>query len=540
MLERLAVAVAASVLLIQDPPQQQPQPQAKTGRPSQAEIDKAIDNGAEYLKKQQNQDGSWPMGPEDIALHAFKNHMGPQVIGHTAINLLALLVADVNPDDPCIARGFKFLADKKKEFGHTYNCGITLMAIEMHAEKRMKKESAKPGFKRDKVAAFHKLPKEEQTLAEELARRLVLGQLEDGSWTYHAKEGDVQTGTGIHKIMINPTPDQQQPPQQQPGRPPGLPQPGGQGVPPGLPPPGGQGVPPGLPQPGQQPQPGGGLPPGLPQPGGQPGQGQLPPGLPGMEPPNIGGDLSNTQYALLGLRSAAELGIKFSQDVWLKAAKCMIDRQEKSGTKVKPFDIPAVTDEMWDGKKGPAIPKSTKTSSIRNEFEARGWGYSASMSRPQSYGAMTCIGVASLVMCKYYLRGHKDFKGELLDKINRGIEDGCAWLATNFNVADNAKWQDPHVPYKNTAPKIDGYNMYGIERAGVLAGVDCFGEHDWYGLGARVLIDRQQSDGSWSSEMFYEPKATISTVFAILFLKRATEPVIETGADPAKKPAEKK
>jgi hypothetical protein len=112
-------------------------------------------------------------------------------------------------------------------------------------------------------------------------------------------------------------------------------------------------------------------------------------------------------------------------------------------------------------------------------------------------------------------------------------------MAVNFNIKDNCKWTDPNVEYKNSPPKIDGYYMYGIERAGVLASVVKFGEHDWYALGARLLVDQQQADGSWSSEMFYEPKPTISTCFAILFLKRATQPIIETGGEPVPAPPKK-
>jgi hypothetical protein len=480
--------------------------QDKPARPSHAEIDKAIDQGAEYLKKTQQPDGSWPMGPEDVALHAYKNHMGPQAIGHTALNLLALLVADVDPDDPAIARAFKFLADRRAEFGHTYNCGLTLMAIEAHAEKKMKRD---PGSKGHKPAMFKRLPRTEIALAEELTRRLVLGQIADGSWKYEARQGEL--GTGTQKMIVDPQQDPRQQPPQQPQLPPGFPQPG-------QPPPQ---LPPGVPQPGQQPQ-GGQLPPGF-----------APGGLPGITPPDIGGDLSNTQYALLGLRAAAELGIKFDQEAWFKALNCFLDRQEKSGAKVKPFDVPAATGSMWEGRPGRPAPKSTR-SRPRDEFEARGWGYVTQAARPQAYGAMTCIGVASTVLCKYYLRGHKQFKGEQSDRTDRAIEDGCAWIAANFDVKDNARWQDPMVPYKNAPPKIDGYYMYGVERAGVLAGVDLFGDRDWYAEGARVLIDRQQPDGSWSSEMFYEPKPTISTSFAILFLKRATEPVIPTGDEPKK------
>jgi hypothetical protein len=460
----MAVRVALVLLLLQDAQPQPPKqdPPKKTGKPTQAEIDKAIDTGAEYLKKAQAADGSWAMGPGDLATHAFKDHMGPQVLGHTAINLLAIIVADVDPDDPCIARGFKFLADKKAEFGHTYNCALTLMAVEAWAEKKMKKDKLKaqpdPQGRKDKGFYFRKLGPVKE-LAEDLTIRLVKGQLADGSWTYGAHSGPVSSGTGV---------------------------------------------------------------------AGQPGG-----GTPAPMPPQfaeLGGDLSNTQYALLGLRSATEIGIRFSQETWFKAMECMLNRQEKSGPKVRPFPVPAATGSMWEGKKGKEPPKGTRTDETgRPEFESRGWGYAMKMARLESYGAMTTIGVASLVMCKYYLRGYAAFKGDLVDRVNAGIQDGCAWLATNFDIKDNAKWKDPNVEYKNTAPKIDGYYMYGIERAGILAGVDFFGEHDWYALGARLLVDQQQADGSWSSEMFYEPKAPISTCFAILFLKRATHPVIESG-----------
>jgi hypothetical protein len=452
-------------------------------KPSQKEIDQAIDTGAEYLKKMQAADGSWPMGPDDLAIHFYKNHMGPQVLGHTAINLLAILVAEVDPDDPSIARGFKFLIDRRSDFAHTYNCALTLMAIEAHAERIMKRDRAKnPRDKnpKSKNYYFRQLPMAERALAEELSVRLYKGQLEDGSWTYGAWSGPVTTGFG---------------------------QEGHTGI-----------------QPGSAPS----------KPGSAPGPvGNRPPEPPGER---MGGDLSNTQYALLGLRSAWELGFRFDPEVWFKALTCMLQRQEKTGPKVNRFDVPAATDEIWGVKKRAPV-KGTAVQVGRPEFESRGWGYSKRLSRPEPYGAMTTIGVASLVICKFYLRHYPLMDPKMMERVNASIEDGCAWLATNFNIRDNAPWKDPTVAYKNPKPKIDGYYMYGIERAGVLAGLAHFGEHDWYGLGARVLVDQQQPDGSWSCDMFYEPKREISTCFAILFLKRATHPVIEIGTHSA---AEKK
>jgi len=41
-------------------------------------------------------------------------------------------------------------------------------------------------------------------------------------------------------------------------------------------------------------------------------------------------------------------------------------------------------------------------------------------------------------------------------------------------------------------------------------------------------LKQREAEGSWSSEIFYEPHATISTSFALLFLKRGTQGYIET------------
>lgn len=458
-----AVFALALPLLAQNPPDKAA---AKPVRPTQQEIDQAIDSGAQYLIRSQSGDGSWAMGPADLSTHAYANYMGPQTIGLTALALLTILDADVDPEHEAIQRGFKFLLDNRDKFEHTYNCAIALMALEAYAEKGFKKwreQGAKQAVGIRGKDHFLSRTRGMMELARELAVRLVKGQLEDGSWTYGAHSGTVRSGTGVEG------------------------QDGGGGA-------------------------GGGRPP-------------FPPQFAGL-----GGDLSNTQYALLGLRAAAELGIRVDTNVWFKAVGCFLERQEKDGPKVAGFPVPAATDQLWGDMKAPRRIGSTGVQERRSEFKARGWGYTVRMSRPAAYGAMTTIGVASVVICKYYLRGHPGLaKGDLLRRIDESIEDGCAWIEQNFSVKDNIKWvgDGPWV-LKNDPPKIDGYYMYGVERAGVLGGVDYFGTKDWYGLGARRLVDQQQKDGSWSSDMAYEPKPAISTCFAVLFLKRATKPMIES------------
>jgi hypothetical protein len=454
-----AVGLGSALGFAQDPP---------PSKPTQDEIDKAIDRGAECIRKQQAADGSWSMGPTDVASHRFKNQMGPQALGHTALMTLTLLHADIDPDDASIQRGLAYLEGRRAEYAHTYNCGLALMAFEAFVSKKLRKLRRAPADPTEpppstKSDLFRSLPEERRMFATELALKLAAGQLDDGSWTYAAGSGELGgMGTGVRS------------------------KPGGDFKPPAA--------------------------------------------------PDIGGDLSNTQYALLGLRSAAEMGIAFDPEVWVKAIKCMLARQEKKfGGRIPAFPVPIASEQAWlvadQADRG-----STKASKTRKDFTPRGWGYATAKARPEPYAAMTTIGVSCLAICKFYVRNLKEIGPSMRDRIDQAIEDGCAWLAVNFNALDNAPWKDPNTPYRRSQGKIDGYYMYGIERAGLLTGAERFGEHEWYARGARYLVDVQAQDGSWAAEMFYEPKSTISTAFAVLFLKRATQPiVIETGEGAPKK-----
>lgn len=391
--------------------------------PAQAEIDKAIDRGAAFLQKAQRPEGHWQMTPDDLMGHGLRDRMGPQSLGLTGLCLLALIHADIDPDDSSIERGMAYFLSQRDKFGHTYNCALALMAIEARAAK--------------KAPRGKKISSGERRLAAELAQRIARGQRSDGYWTYAVFQGPL--GTAVGEPKQRPFDD------------------------------------------------------------------------------GLRGDLSNTQYALLGLRSASELGIKVDRDVWLKALVMFLDRQEKSGPSVPRFPIPAASPRK----------SGSKTLVQAEDFEARGWGYNPTI-RPAAYGAATCIGIASLIICRNYLKNSAEFTDALAARTEKGIEDGCAWLAANFDVANNVKWQEPAAPYANTRPNIDGYYMYGIERAGILTGIKRLGEHDWYARGASILIDRQQEDGKWTCEMFYETRSPISTSFAVLFLKRATKPFIRT------------
>lgn len=191
------------------------------------------------------------------------------------------------------------------------------------------------------------------------------------------------------------------------------------------------------------------------------------PGKPWIElrrenPPEFGhdGDNSTTQYAILGLRSAARRGIGIPKEVW---ERCEAETRK------------------------------------RMEQTQGGWAYSG-VSTP--YGSMTTAAGTTLAICAFHL-GRDPAADEW-------VRRAAAWCGKNFSVQINPPaWK-----------KWIGYYLYSLERFGVVLGDEFFGDHEWYPLGVRKLVDSQAGDGSW--ELEDENKPDLSTMFALLFLTRAT------------------
>jgi hypothetical protein len=177
-------------------------------------------------------------------------------------------------------------------------------------------------------------------------------------------------------------------------------------------------------------------------------------------------DNSCSQFAVLGLHSAVHAGIKIPRETW----------------------------------------ERVETHFRENQSEDGGWGYG----HGRSTGSMTCAGLASLVIARHYLARDKPLADPAVVK-------GLEWLAGQFTVEKN--------PHKNADHY---YYLYGLERAGVLANTEFFGEHEWYPVGARYLLAQQNADGSWTSQKDHEPTGHhhgyLDTCYAILFLRRATLP----------------
>ncbi len=209
-------------------------------------------------------------------------------------------------------------------------------------------------------------------------------------------------------------------------------------------------------------------------------------------------DLSNSQYAALGLWIAHKAGIKVPSGAWIDLARITLKYQEK------PRDI---KDTSSADKKG--------TGSKAGKLTVAGFGYER---RRKATGSMTAAGIAILKICEIGLG--KRLKGKLRRQIADGIEHGANWLGHEFKIDTNPHKGNHHY-----------YYLYGLERTGSLLRQEQFGKHWWYLQGAKWLLKQQGKDGHWFEKKGHAggARAPIDTCFALLFLRRATASGPTTG-----------
>ena len=164
------------------------------------------------------------------------------------------------------------------------------------------------------------------------------------------------------------------------------------------------------------------------------------------------GDNSNSQYALLGLGAASEVGVPVKPEVWAMARAYWEHCQKGDGS----------------------------------------WAYTPDSAA--STASMTCAGISSLVITGLKrFQGRESLHGELINNCGKGaasisLQRGIDWLANHFQVGQN---------YGN-GQQWKLYYLYGLERAGRLGGLRFFGQHDWYRLGAEELVhDQNKLSGFW-------------------------------------------
>ena len=187
--------------------------------------------------------------------------------------------------------------------------------------------------------------------------------------------------------------------------------------------------------------------------------------------PDGGPDLSNTQYAILGLQAASRRGAKIPTNVWLD----VLDYLE------------------------------------RNQRESGGIAYNSGRSPS---GSMTLAAIATALICMDEARGDRKFeaKSKTYEATLRRAFD---WFGKRFSVDANADGDGDAMTVANLH-----YYLYGLERVGVLSNSKTIAGRDWYEEGSERLLSTQAGDGSWTAPGSVD--AASDTCFALLFLRRAT------------------
>ncbi len=312
-------------------------PEKGEGPVDRLRVDAAITLGAEFLKKKQRQNGSFP------------GHDKTYPMGMTALCLLTLIKSGIQPSDPAITKALDYL--RYMPFKKTYSTGCMLMALE----------------------AVH--PTNAKAWAESGVRFLLETRQVNrgGTWGYPA---DNYKETGRL------------------GRP----------------------------------------------------------------------DLSNTQYAVMGLRSARRLGVRVPVEAFTDLVEYL----------------------------------------TRDQLD---WGAFRYEGAHKGSGSMTTAALGILTIAEELVS-----KTELYSRIRvdarTAFKSGMKWFLNHYTVEWNPQGESGHGNKSWLA-----YYLYGIERLCDIRGMKLLGDHDWYNDGARFLLANQGHEGNWGKME--------STCFALLFLSRS-------------------
>lgn len=194
------------------------------------------------------------------------------------------------------------------------------------------------------------------------------------------------------------------------------------------------------------------------------------------------GDNSNSQFALLALFEAEQVGVDVSGQTWRLAKAYWEEGQNADGS----------------------------------------WGYQR---ETPGTGSMTSAGIASMVIADDRV-GALDAKIEGVriecclhdrsddDRIQRALQ----WMGRHFSITSN-----PGSPRQ----LWHLYYLYGLERVGRMTAHRFIGGHDWYREGADYLVRQQDRlSGYWRASAPAEDDPDIATSLALLFLSKGRRPVV--------------
>ncbi|RKY10957.1 MAG: hypothetical protein DRP82_08025, partial [Planctomycetota bacterium] len=261
-------------------------------------------------------------------------------------------------------------------------------------------------------------------------------------------------------------------------------------------------------------------------------------------------DNSCTQFVMMGLRCALNLGLKVPTEVVEQAAQAVLSSQQEKGERVKWFFVPFAElsyDELKRIEDSNGVERLLEQSGTRRfrtrpdwgiqrrryrregRMQARGFPYSvrpSSQRRPSISPRLstTVGGVCSLAIAKALLSRQHALKKALEERLNRAIRDGCGYIAKHFdNLLNLKKRRNSYLP---PSSHWYFYTWWALERACAMTLLERLAGRDWWRIGATVIVHLQKKDGSWNHQGITGEQSTIATAFAMLFLARGTLPVV--------------
>ncbi|HZN59094.1 MAG TPA: hypothetical protein VFD71_13530, partial [Planctomycetota bacterium] len=221
-------------------------------------------------------------------------------------------------------------------------------------------------------------------------------------------------------------------------------------------------------------------------------------------------DFSNTQFAVLGLQVGLEHGAEVPAEVFSGLIRLFSGSITREGS---PVDASVQLESTLEAR----LHLTRVAPTLRFRAALGGWGYTdprrGKGERDAPYPSMTAAGASSLVIALRALSGGGALaaSGARAAESRKAVEDGeralqsaYAWISRRF---DEYLAGDSDVYY----------TLYSLEKLGDLAGLERFGDHDWYVEGAAKLLDLQKPNGSWGTY--------VNTSLALLFLTRANRPL---------------
>mgnify|MGYP002010804039 CR=1 FL=1 len=248
-------------------------------------------------------------------------------------------------------------------------------------------------------------------------------------------------------------------------------------------------------------------------------------------------DNSNTQFAVYGLAAASRSGVEVDPEVWerilahwlrdLGPTKDEVELQLEHGAFspfAKPKEEQKPKDEPKEGtreREGAGDATQQKKVKQKETVLAAGWDYCRYKddSVVMPYTAMTGAGVSSLAYVLERVRALELPASPLHAQAEQAARGGLAWLQHHLKdaLAPGGDGMTRAFPY---------YALWSLEKGFDSTHVQRVAQQDWWRLGARWLLEKQEQDGSWQIESDVRGPSLVRarTCFALLFLSRATLP----------------